>query len=73
MESVTDNGSAGAERACLGVKGVSSPLSHCSSGWGFRNSGRWVASASVKGWPKSTSGLWFVMNGTESLSKKLYS
>lgn len=73
MESVPDNGSAGTEQARLGVMGVSSPLSHGLSGWGFRSSGRWVASASVKGWPKSTSGLWFVMNGTDSLSKELYS
>lgn len=73
MESVPDNGSVEAEQARLGVKGVSFPLSHGSSGWGFRSSGRLVASASVKGWPKSTSGLWFVMNGTDSLSKELYS
>lgn len=69
MESVPDNGSVEAERACLGVKGVSSPLSHGLSGWGFRGSGRWVASASVKGWPKSTPGLRFVMNGTDIQSQ----
>lgn len=42
VESVTDNGSAGAERACLGVKGVSSPLSHGSSdGVSIAQAGGW--------------------------------